>query len=135
VSAKADGPPPKEIEVKILALRGELGDLVSELDRRRHEAFDLKLQFRRHRTAFVIAGVAVAALLGFGIAATLRKQRRRQRPADRARRARRAFERLMDDPEHMGRESTVSEKVLAAAGTAAASLFVKRALDQMMPSR
>jgi hypothetical protein len=135
VSPKGEGPPPKEIEGRILALRGELTDLVSELDRRRHDAFDFKLQFQRHRTAFLVAGVALAALLGAGAAVALRKQRRRHSPADRARRARRALERLMEDPEHMARESTVGEKVLAAAGTAAASLFVKRILDQAMPAR
>lgn len=134
-AARDDGPPPKEIEGKIVALRGELGDLVSELDRRRHEAFDVKLQFERHRTLFILGGCALVGLVGAGIAATIHERRQRDRPLERARRARLALERLIDDPEHMARESTLGEKVLAAAGTAAASLLVKRALDQVMPAR
>ena len=127
--------PPQEIEGKIVSLRGELGDIVSELDRRRHEAFDVKLQFEKHRTVFILAGVALVGALGAGIASMIRERRQRERPVERARRARRAFERLMEDPEHMARESTVAEKIAAAGGTAVVSLLVKRALDQVMPAR
>jgi hypothetical protein len=95
----------------------------------------VKLQYSRHRTLFLLGGVALAAALGAGIAAAIRDRRERSRPAERARRARRALERLIDDPEHMARESTVGEKIVAAAGTAIASLVVKRALDQVMPAR
>jgi hypothetical protein len=130
-----DGPAPKQLEGKIVALRGELGDLVSELDRRRHEALDVKLQFERHRTLFILAGCALVGLVGAGIAASIHHRRQRERPVERARRARVALERLIDDPEHMARESTIGEKVLAAAGAAAASLLVKRALDQVIPAR
>jgi hypothetical protein len=134
-ATRDDGPPPAELEGRIVALRGELGELVTQLDRRRHEAFDVKLQYSRHRALFLLGGVALAAALGAGIAAAIRDRRERSRPAERARRARRALERLIDDPEHMARESTVGEKIVAAAGTAIASLVVKRALDQVMPAR
>lgn len=130
-----DERPPRQIENRIDGLRRELGDIVSELDRRRHEAFDLRLQAKRHPMALGIAGVTVAAAIGVGLALAVRRRRARQRPLERARRARLAFERLMDDPEHMARESTVGEKILAAAGTAVASLLVKRALDRVMPAR
>ena len=133
---KAKDPrPPREIEARIDGLRRDLGDLVAELDRRRHEAFDLRLQARRHPVALGIAGVTLAAVVGLGVALALRRSRERQRPLNRARRARRALERLVDDPDHLARESTVGEKILAAAGTAAASLLVKRAMDRVVPAR
>jgi lysylphosphatidylglycerol synthetase-like protein (DUF2156 family) len=126
---------PKELATRIVSLRGDLGDLISELDRRRHEAFDLRLQMRKHPVAVAVVGVTVATLIGVGIAAIVRDRRDRERPVEKARRARRALQRLMDDPEHMAREATVGEKILAAAGTAAASILVRRAMNQVVPAR
>jgi hypothetical protein len=134
VIAELDGDP-RRIEGRLESLRHELGDLVGELDRRRHEALDVRLQVRRHPLAAAIAGVLVASAVGALVAWTVRRRRVRERPVEKARRARLAMQRLMDDPEHLARESTVGEKILAAAGTAAASLLVKRALDQVMPAR
>jgi hypothetical protein len=124
---------PRLIEGRIETLRHELGNLVSELDRRRHEAFDLRLQASRHPVALAVAGVAVAAVVGMGIAAIAWRRGQREKPLEKARRAGRAFGRLMSDPEHLAREPGVGEKILAAAGAAAASLLVKRVLEQMVP--
>lgn len=126
---------PEVIEGRIGLLRNELGDLVAELDRRRHEATDVRLQMKKHPVAVGVAAVTVAAALGGFIAFAVWSARRRERPIEKAKRARRAMQRLMDDPDHMARESTVTEKILAAAGTAAATLLVKRALDRAMPAR
>jgi hypothetical protein len=134
VSTDIDGTP-RRIESHIETLRHELGELVSELDRRRHEAFDFRLQMRKHPTAVAVAGVALAALVGIGLAVAIHGRRERARPVNRARRARAAVERLVRDPEHMAREPGVGEKILAAAGTAAASLLVKRAFERYVPAR
>lgn len=50
-----------EIEQEVDALRSDLGGLVDELDRRRHEITDVRLQLRRHSGA-VALGLGVAAL-------------------------------------------------------------------------
>ena len=126
---------PEVIEGRIGLLRRELGDLVGELDRRRHEATDIRLQIKRHPVIAGAAAATVAAAVGGVIAFAIWNARRRERPAEKVRRARRAMQRLMEDPEHMAREPTLAEKILAAAGTAAASLLVKRALDRAMPAR
>ena len=55
-------PDPPQIEREIAAVRSELGDLVDELDRRRHEALDLRLQAQRHP-------LAVAFISAFGVLA------------------------------------------------------------------
>jgi hypothetical protein len=65
------------IEREIGDLRQELGGIVNELDRRRHEAFDVRLQLRRHRTAVVTAG-AVALLFAVGGFVAWRTARLRQ---------------------------------------------------------
>jgi hypothetical protein len=134
VSDKADSDP-RRIEGRIEGLRSELGDLVAELDRRRREALDLRLQIRRHPVAAAIAAVAVATVVGSLLAMAVHGRRVRRRPLEKARRARDAMQRLMDDPAHLARESTVGEKILAAAGTASATLLVKRVLDQVLPAR
>jgi hypothetical protein len=65
------------IEREIGDLRQDLDGIVNELDRRRHEAFDVRLQLRRHRTAVVTAG-AVAALIAVGGFIAWRNARLRQ---------------------------------------------------------
>jgi hypothetical protein len=135
VSANGKAEVPEVIEGRIGLLRHELGDLVAELDRRRHEATDIRLQIKRHPLIAGAAAVTVAAAVGGIIAFAVWNARRRERPVERARRARRAMQRLMDDPDHMAREPSVTEKILAAAGTAAASLLIKRAFDRGMPAR
>ena len=126
---------PEVIEGRIGLLRHELGELVAELDRRRHEATDIRLQVKRHPMIAGAAAVTVAAAIGGIVAFAIWNARRRERPVEKARRARRAVQRLMDDPEHMAREPSITEKILAAAGTAAASLLVKRAFERAMPAR
>ena len=66
---------PKQIEREIEAIRGDLDGLVGELDRRRHEALDWRLQARRHRRElWIAAGVIGVSVLGFAV---LRGRRRR----------------------------------------------------------
>lgn len=135
---KPDGRPPRvshEIEGEIATLRGEIGDLVDELDRRRRALFDVRAQVRAHPVAAAVAGLAVAALLGGAVALLVRRARRRQRPAYKAQQLRAALGRMVEHPERVGRgEAPPGEKILAAIGTAAASLLVKRALELAMPS-
>jgi hypothetical protein len=67
IDGRGAGPPdePPGIEREIESIRGELDLLVRELDRRRHEALDWRLQVRRHRRELSIAtGVAGVAIVG-----------------------------------------------------------------------
>ena len=58
-------PPPIEIEHEIEDLRTELTGLVQEIDRRRHEALDIRLQLRRNASVIVVAlGTASLLLVG-----------------------------------------------------------------------
>jgi len=80
---------PGEIERDIESLRAELGELVGELDRRRHEAFDLRLQLRRHASLIVavaaLGGVVVFAAYGVSRYARRRRAQPQARAQDLAR--------------------------------------------------
>jgi hypothetical protein len=133
-----NGEPPRpshEIEGEISTLRGEIGDLVGELDRRRRALFDVRAQLRAHPVAISVAGLAVVAVIGGSVALVLYNTRRKQRPSYKAHQLRVAFARMMEHPERVGRgEPPPGEKILAAIGTAAATLLVKRALERAVPS-
>jgi hypothetical protein len=123
------------IEREIGSLQTEIADMVGELDRRRREAFDVRLQLRRHPTAAAVAGVALAALLGGAVALLVYNGRREQRPSYKAKQLRVAMGRVMKHPERVARgEPPPGEKILAAVGTALATLLVKRAFERAVPS-
>lgn len=117
------------VEDEIDSLRGELGGLVAELDRRRHEAFDLRLQLQRHPVAAAIAAAAAALVVGGALALVVRARRERRRPSVRARQARRALARLLDHPERVAAEPSVSNKIATAVITLAATTLAKRLID------
>jgi len=100
VAPPPPGPPddPATIEHAVETTRAELADLLAELDRRRHEAFDLRLQLRRHRTA-----LAVVALAAVGLVATSWVYRRshRERPLDHAQNLARALALVAREPESL----------------------------------
>ena len=132
----ADGSPgaSHRLEKELSTLREEIGDLVGELDRRRRELFDLRLQLKRHPVTIPLAGLAVAVILGGAVALLVRNEQRKQRPSYKVRQLRRAFGRMMEHPERVGRgEPPPVEKILVAIGTAAATLLVKRALERAVP--
>lgn len=122
------------LEKEITTIRGEIGALVDELDRRRRELFDFRLQARRHPVAVSIAGAALLALVGGTIALLVYNGRRKQRASYKAKQLRVAVGRMIKHPERVGRgEPPPAEKIIAAVGTAAATLLVKRALERAVP--
>jgi hypothetical protein len=131
--AHANGEPRKvarELETEITEIRSRLDHSLSELDRRRHELTDVRLQVRRHPLVAVGVGVTVVALLG-GVAYAVYAARQRNKPIPKARRFRHALSRMIDKPEKVAKsEPTVPEKILAAAGTAAATMLVKKMMER-----
>lgn len=120
---------------EIDAIRGELGTLVAELDRRRHELFDLPLQARRHPVVVVVAASTVALILGGMIALAVRSRRRHHDPKVRVRETRRALARLIDHPDRVAAEPNVGNKILAAVGTTVATMIAKRLVDRYVAPR
>ena len=130
---RANGEPRKmarELETEITEIRSRLDRSLAELDRRRHELTDVRLQIRRHPMVAVAAGVTVVALLG-GVAYAIYASRQRNKPIPKARRLKHALSRMMDEPQKVAKsEPTVPEKILAAAGTAAATMLVKKMMEK-----
>jgi len=121
-----------ELEGEISEIRGRLDESLAELDRRRHEATDVKLQIRRHPAVVGAAGGVVLLLLG-GVAYAIWAAHQRERPMNKARRLRLAISRMIDEPQKVAKaEPTVPEKILAAVGTAAAAMITKRLLERAM---
>jgi hypothetical protein len=132
-----DGSPEqvRRVSSEIEGLRGELGSLVAELDRRRHEAFDLGLQARRHPVAVIVAASAVALVVGGLIAAAVRSRRQHRRPAVRARETRRALARLLEHPQRVAADQSVLQKVVGAVAATAGTAIAKRLVDRYVVPR
>jgi hypothetical protein len=121
-----------QIEGEISQIRGQLDQSLAELDRRRHEATDVKLQIRRHPVAVAAAGGVVLLLLG-GVAYAIWAAHQRDRPVSKARRLKLAVGRMIDEPQKVAKaEPTVPVKILAAAGTAAATMLTKKLIERAM---
>jgi hypothetical protein len=123
-----------KIAQEITTLRDEIGELVNELDRRRRDAFDVRLQMKRHPVATYAGVVAVAAILGGSVALLVYNGRRKERASYKAKQLKVAVRRMVEHPERVARgEAPPGEKILAAVGTALATLLVKRAFDKAVP--
>ena len=77
------------LRTEIDATRDELGTYISELDRRRHEALDLKLQAKRHPALALGAGVAILGAVAGGLAMAIRARRHEAAGRELRRKARR----------------------------------------------
>ena len=131
--------PPREIEREIEHLRTRLDRSLGELDRRRHELTDVRLQMRRHPQVFIGAGAVVALVVG-GVAFAIWRANQREEVPRKAKRLRIAFGRAVDQPEKVARgEAPVWEKIAAAVGTTIAvnltKKFIERAWAQTPPPR
>lgn len=124
------GVEPRKLEKEIEHLRTRLDRSLAELDRRRHELTDVKLQLRRHPQVAVGAGVVLLALAGGVVFAVWRARKREELPA-KARRIRIAIGRAVEKPHKVARgEAPVWEKILAAVGTTVAVSLTKKLIER-----
>jgi hypothetical protein len=115
---------------EIAAARYELDELLAELDRRRHELFDLRAQLRRHALGATLTGLAFVATAAAGVGLGAWRRRRRQRLAARAGRLTEAISRMAEHPERVAAEPTMAGKIIAAAASAAAAALAKKLLER-----
>ena len=121
----------RQLEGDIAALREDLGVLVAELDRRRHELVDVKLQLKRHAGGAALFGVALVATAAGFVWLGMWRAQRREHVMSRAGRLREAVARMVDRPERVAAEPTVAAKILTAAATAAVATLVKKGLERL----
>jgi hypothetical protein len=126
---------PHELEREVEDIRGNISGIVGELDRRRNDLLDWRLQLRKH--AAVLAAVTAGWLLGAGLAAAIdaSRRRRRNRPFAKARRLREALSRMVAHPELVAQpHPSIGRKVLAAAASATVAALVKTAISEFANS-
>lgn len=127
------------LKEEIETVRSRLGTSVGELDRRRHELLDWRLQLKKH--AGLVAGVGAGLVLAIAgaVAYGSRRERLMNLPSSRIRRIREALSTIVNEPEVVSKKkrapSTISQRFLGAAAATAASMVAKRFVGQMMGTR
>jgi hypothetical protein len=122
-----------ELEREVDRIRGNIADLIRELNHRRHEALDLRLQFREHAGRMLLVGAVVVATIAGGIALVLSRLRRRRSIRLRVGQLRGALRRIAKHPERLAETGpSVSRKVAAAGGSAIASVLGKRLAKRLV---
>ena len=125
----------ERLQHEIESVRENLGGLVSELDHRRHEAFDVGLQLRQHAVPLIIAGTALLGVTAGGVTLAIRRSRARNSFPARALRLGQAFKRMAEHPERQAAPPpNLGLKILAAAGAAAASMLARRLMQRLLAS-
>ncbi len=133
-NGKAETRAPREIERDIEHLRSRLDKSLAELDRRRHELTDVRLQMQRHPGVFIGAGAVVALMVG-GVAFAVWRSHKREELPQKAKRLRIAMRRAVDDPKKVARgDAPVWEKIIAAVGTTIAVNLTKKLIDKAWSS-
>jgi len=121
------------VEHNIDDIRQHLGELVGELNRRRREAMDLKLQFHRRPVTLVLTAVAAVGVIAGAIALVVLHWHHRRTLVGRADRMRGALRRVARRPELLAEsEPTVGHKVAAAGGTAIAAALGKHLVKKLV---
>jgi hypothetical protein len=124
--ATTNGARVRELGHETEATRHELDALVTELDRRRHQAFDWRLQARRHARTLALFGVGVGVVVGIAVAASIARKRRRQTLAARLSefaewgdRLWLALGRIAEDPDRLAKKEPSPSTGAAAVGSLA----------------
>ena len=124
----------RELGNETEGVRRQLDELVMELDRRRHQAFDWRLQVRRHARALALLGAGLIVVVGSGVAAAMARNRRRQtlaarlsELADWGERLRLALGRIVEDPNRLAPKEPPRRRI-GAASVASLALGTARVL-------
>lgn len=122
--------PPREIERDIEHLRTRLDGSLAELDRRRHELMDVRLQMRRHPAVFAGAGTVVVLILG-GVGYAIYRSHKRGELPQKTKRLRIAVGRAVYKPDRVARgDAPIWEKMVAAVGVTIATSLAKKLVER-----
>jgi len=121
--------PPTGLELNVELVRQRLDATIRELDRRRHDVFDIRRQIKRHALPVIGGIVALAATVAAMTVWALRRRIARHRLMPKMQRLRRALGRMVEKPDRVARETpNVVRKIAAAAGTTAATMLAKKVM-------
>jgi len=124
-------PPPDELEVEVERRLSDLATIVDELDHRRHELLDWRVQLQAHARTLRKAA-AVAAVLGVvAMAVTIRRNRQRRRLVARAERLTEALSRILEHPDRVARpEPSATQRALSGLLAGVAGLIVRKLAER-----
>jgi hypothetical protein len=122
---------PAAIEREIRGLRADLDHLIGELDRRRHEMLDVKLQVRRHAVPVSLTALGLALATGGAVAYSVWRARRRRTLAAKAGRLTEAVSRMIERPERVAAAEPAGARILGAAGSAITAMVIKAVLEHL----
>jgi hypothetical protein len=123
------GETPQRLGAEIAIVREELHVLLAELDRRRHDLLDVRLQLRRHARGTALTTLALAGVAAGVVWLTLGRRRRGRRLAAVAGRLPGAISGVADHPGRATAASMMAGKVATAAVSAAAASLVRKAVE------
>lgn len=115
---------------EIALVRGELDGLLAELDRRRHDALDVRLQLRRHSRGAALTMLALVTTAAGGVWLHAWRHRRGARLTAQAGRLQQAISRMTEHPERVAAEPTMAGKIVTAAASVAVASLVKKLLER-----
>jgi hypothetical protein len=127
------GPTVDEAGERVQRARARLDTLVSELDQRRHVVTTVKRAVGDNPLPSIAGAVlGLGAMVG-AVVLVVQHQQKRSALRRRAGRLREALARMIDKPNRVASSgSTVPGKILAAAGSAVASLLAKRLFEKLI---
>jgi hypothetical protein len=119
---------PAAIEREIRGLRMELDQLINELDRRRHELLDVKLQVRRHAVPITLAAAGLVLATAAKVAYAVWRRRHQRTFVARAGRLRDAVSRMIETPERVAVDPPRAQ-LLSSVGSAVAAVVARELVD------
>ncbi len=122
----------RRLEGRITTLRGELGELVADLDRRRQEALDVRLQVRRHAGEITLTSAALVGAAAGYVGLSVWRARRRQRLAARVGRVQPTLSRLIAGRAGVAAEPTIARRIARATANGAAVALIRMVLRRVV---
>ena len=114
-------PDPDKLEQRVAMIREHMGDVVAELDHRRHELTDVKVQLKKNGPVLAGIGGGVLLLAGGAIGYSVYQSKKRAE-------IRRAYERSVKQKQY----ESVFHRVLTAAAGAFFGVLVKSLATRLM---
>jgi hypothetical protein len=124
---------PEELEQEVTEIRVGMNGLMRELDRRRHDLFDWRLQLRNYAVPLGVGAVALICAVGGFTAVTVSRKRRRTRLLAKIESFQQALSRMVAHPELVARprqslaKTAVSATASALLGAAARAAVARAA--------
>jgi hypothetical protein len=132
-STDAEPQEPHELERDVEAIRDNITDIVSELDRRGQKMLDWRGHLRNHAWLFVAVGASCLVGLGVTITVDRARRRRRNRFWMKARRLGEAISRMIEHPELVAQPKPgIGRKALGAAVGATVGVLARTAAQQIL---